>query len=247
MSQIASDHQMLMMETLKRVAERHGLAALLHEKPFAGVNGSGKHNNWSMSTDTGENLLDPGNNPHDNAQFLVFCAAVIRAVHLYGGLLRSSVASASNDHRLGANEAPRPSSPFLGDMLEDILNQVEKGRWAHLRGGTRALGAGASQLPRHSGDRNRTSPFIHRQQVRVPRGGFQSDHRLAQQVLNTIAAGRWTIWPPSWSGWPGKVASPAKRGALSRFQKVIRHKRGHLRGDNTRRVARQAETRSAPC
>ena len=161
MSQIASDHQMLMMETLKRVAERHGLAALLHEKPFAGVNGSGKHNNWSMATDTGVNLLDPQDETHTNMQFLVFLCAVIRAVDIHADLLRASIASAPNDHRLGANEAPPAIiSVFLGDMLEDILNQVEKGLPKRtLRGGTLDLGARAlPQLPLCSGSDTRIAP-----------------------------------------------------------------------------------------
>ena len=125
---LAVDHQMMTMETLKRVAPKYGLACLLHEKPFAGVNGSGKHNNWSLSDEFGNNLLSPGDTPHDNMQFLVFCAAVIRAVDVWQGLLRASIASAGNDHRLGANEAPPAIlSIFLGDMLTDIFEQIEKG------------------------------------------------------------------------------------------------------------------------
>src|SRR5436309_2645464 len=120
-SNLATDHQMLMMEILKRTADKYGLACLLHEKPFAGINGSGKHNNWSMSTDAGENLLNPGDSPHENAQFLVFCCAVIRAVAKYPELLRVSVAHAGNDHRLGANEAPPAIiSIFLGTQLQEV-------------------------------------------------------------------------------------------------------------------------------
>ncbi len=162
MSQLASDHQMLTMETLKRVAIRHGLVALLHEKPFAGVNGSGKHNNWSMATDAGHNLLDPQDETHTNLQFLIFLCAVIRAVDIHADLLRASIAAAGNDHRLGANEAPPAIiSIFLGDMLQDILDQVEKGQLKRtLKGGAIDLGARTlPMLPRHSGDRNRTSPF----------------------------------------------------------------------------------------
>ena len=115
-------------DILRRTAEKYGLVCLLHEKPFAGINGSGKHNNWSMSTDSGENLLNPGDTPHDNAQFLVFCVAVIRAVSKYPELLRVTVASAANDHRLGANEAPPAIiSIFLGDQLQDVIDQLEKG------------------------------------------------------------------------------------------------------------------------
>jgi glutamine synthetase len=159
---IASDHQLLVMEALRRVAPRYGLHCILHEKPFAGVNGSGKHVNWSMSTNTGVNLLDPRDETHTNMQFLVFLVAVIRAVDLYADLLRASVASAANDHRLGANEAPPAiMSIFLGDMLTDIINQLESGSpRSTMKGGKLDLGAKTlPQIPRHSGDRNRTSPF----------------------------------------------------------------------------------------
>jgi glutamine synthetase len=159
---VATDHQMIMMETLKRTAPKFGLACLLHEKPFAGVNGSGKHLNWSMSDDEGHNLLSPGANPHDNMQFLVFCTAVIRAVNKWQGLLRASIASAGNDHRLGANEAPPAIlSIFLGDMLTDIFEQIEKGRAKSTKHGGE-LDTGVMvlpKLPRDAGDRNRTSPF----------------------------------------------------------------------------------------
>jgi len=159
---VATDHQMMVMETLKRTAPKYGLACLLHEKPFAGVNGSGKHLNWSMSDDTGSNLLSPGTNTHDNMQFLVFCAAVIRAVNKWQGLLRATIASAGNDHRLGANEAPPAIiSIFLGDMLTDIFEQIEKGGAKSTKsGGTLDTGVSVlPKLPRDSGDRNRTSPF----------------------------------------------------------------------------------------
>ena len=159
---VATDHQMMMMETLRRIAPKYGLQALLHEKPFAGVNGSGKHLNWSMSDDLGNNLLNPGDTPHDNIQFLVFCTAVLRAVDTFQGLLRASIASAGNDHRLGANEAPPAIlSIFLGDMLTDIYEQIEKGGATGTKQGG-LLHTGVSvlpQLPRDAGDRNRTSPF----------------------------------------------------------------------------------------
>jgi glutamine synthetase len=159
---VATDHQMMMMETLKRSAPKFGLACLLHEKPFAGVNGSGKHLNWSMSDDEGNNLLSPGANTHDNMQFLVFCTAVIRAVNRWQGLLRASIASAGNDHRLGANEAPPAIlSIFLGDMLTDIFEQIEKGGAKSTKHGG-VLDTGVlvlPKLPRDAGDRNRTSPF----------------------------------------------------------------------------------------
>jgi glutamine synthetase len=159
---IATDHQMMVMETMKRMAPKYGLACLLHEKPFAGVNGSGKHLNWSMGDDMGNNLLSPGQNTHDNIQFLVFCSAVIRAVNKYQGLLRASIASAGNDHRLGANEAPPAIiSIFLGDMLTDIFEQIEKGGAKSTKsGGVLDTGVGVlPKLPRDAGDRNRTSPF----------------------------------------------------------------------------------------
>ena len=159
---VAADHQMMIMETLRKIAPKYGLSCLLHEKPFAGVNGSGKHNNWSLSDEFGNNLLGPGDTPHDNVQFLVFCAAVIRAVDKWQGLLRASIAHAGNDHRLGANEAPPAIiSIFLGDMLTDIFDQIEKGSAKSTKqGGTLDIGASVlPQLPRDAGDRNRTSPF----------------------------------------------------------------------------------------
>jgi len=159
---VAADHQMMTMETLKKIAPKYGLAALLHEKPFAGVNGSGKHNNWSLSDEFGNNLLSPGDTPHDNMQFLVFCTAVLRAVDRWQGILRASIASAGNDHRLGANEAPPAIlSVFLGDQLTDIFEQIEKGAAKSTKhGGTLDVGVSVlPKLPRDAGDRNRTSPF----------------------------------------------------------------------------------------
>jgi glutamine synthetase len=159
---VAADHQMMTMEALRKIAPKYGLACLLHEKPFAGVNGSGKHNNWSLSDEFGNNLLSPGDTPHDNMQFLVFCAAVIRAVDRWQGLLRSSIASAGNDHRLGANEAPPAIlSIFLGEQLTDIFEQIEKGNAKTTKhGGTLDIGVSVlPYLPRDAGDRNRTSPF----------------------------------------------------------------------------------------
>src|SRR3954464_2374199 len=159
---VATDHNMLIMETMKRVADRYGLQLLLHEKPFAGVNGSGKHLNWSMSDDQGNNLLKPGETPHQNAQFLLFLLAVIRAVARHGDLLRVAVAHAGNDHRLGANEAPPAIiSVFLGEMLQDIVEQIEKGGAKSTKpGGTLQIGVTVlPTLPRDAGDRNRTSPF----------------------------------------------------------------------------------------
>jgi glutamine synthetase len=161
-SNLATDHNQLCMDVMRRTAEKYGLVCLLHEKPFAGINGSGKHNNWSMATDAGENLLNPGDNPHDNAQFLVFCVAVIRAVAKYPELLRVSVASAGNDHRLGANEAPPAIiSIFLGDQLQDVMDQLERADLKSTKqGGFMEVGVSIlPKLPRDAGDRNRTSPF----------------------------------------------------------------------------------------
>ncbi len=159
---IACDHQAMLMQALKNVAGRFGFVAIMHEKPFAGVNGSGKHNNWSLSTDTGVNLLDPQDDTHNNLQFMTYLCGVIRAVHLHADLLRATIASASNDHRLGANEAPPAIiSVFLGDMLTDLIDQIEHGTTNRtLQGGELDLGARTlPALRRDSGDRNRTSPF----------------------------------------------------------------------------------------
>lgn len=159
---LATDHQQLLMTTLRKVAEKYGMTCLTHEKPFAGVNGSGKHVNWSLGSSTQGNLLDPGDTPHANAQFLVFCAAVIRAVYKYQGLLRAVVASAGNDHRLGANEAPPAIiSIFLGDQLTDVFEQIKAGgAKSSLEKGTLTVGVDVlPPLPKDAGDRNRTSPF----------------------------------------------------------------------------------------
>ena len=159
---IATDHNQLTMELMKTIADKHGMACLLHEKPFAGVNGSGKHNNWSISTDTGLNLIEPGETPHDNAQFLLFLVAVIKAVDLYQDLLRVSVASAGNDHRLGANEAPPAIvSMFLGDELTAILDAIESGQeYKGVNSLPIEIGVNAlPHFPKDTTDRNRTSPF----------------------------------------------------------------------------------------
>ena len=159
---IATDHNQLMMELMKSIAIKHGLVCLLHEKPFAGVNGSGKHNNWSISTDTGVNLLEPGETPYENAQFLLFLVAVIKAVDDYQDLLRVSVASAGNDHRLGANEAPPAIvSMFLGDELTEILEALETGADYHNKEKNQmAIGVTVlPHFPKDTTDRNRTSPF----------------------------------------------------------------------------------------
>jgi len=159
---VASDHQQMIMTTLRDTAKEHGFVCLLHEKPFAGINGSGKHVNWSIGNSTQGNLLDPGDTPEENLQFLAFCGAVIRGVHLYGPLMRAVIASASNDHRLGANEAPPAiMSVYLGSQLEDIFNQIKDGK---LEGSSHKgkMQLGVDTLPpltKDAGDRNRTSPF----------------------------------------------------------------------------------------
>src|SRR6476646_2716856 len=191
-SNLATDHNQLCMDVMRRTSEKYGLVCLLHEKPFAGINGSGKHNNWSMSTDTGENLLNPGDNPHDNAQFLVYCAAVIRAVAKYSAILRLSIASAHNDHRLGPNEAPPAIiSIFLGDQLNDIIEQIEKGGAKSSRqGGTFETGVSVlPPLPKEAGDRNRTSPFAFTgNKFEFRAVGSSANIAGANTVLNTIVA-----------------------------------------------------------
>ncbi len=158
----ATDHQQLTMTILRNTARKHGFTCLLHEKPFAGINGSGKHVNWSVSNSTQGNLLDPGDTPHDNLQFLTFCGAVIRGVHKFGPLLRAVIATASNDHRLGANEAPPAiMSVYLGTQLEDVFAQIQKGDLTGSKPGG-IMDLGLETLPtfmKDSGDRNRTSPF----------------------------------------------------------------------------------------
>jgi len=191
-SNVGSDHQQLTMQLMQNLARKYGLVCLLHEKPFAGVNGSGKHNNWSMGTDEGENLLGPGDNPSENAQFLFFCAAVIQAVNKHQALLRASVANVGQDHRLGANEAPPAIiSIFLGAELEKIFNAIESGD-ADAATAKSTLGLGAlalPELPKDGGDRNRTSPFAftgNRFEFRAL--GSSMSLGFTNTVLNTIVA-----------------------------------------------------------
>ncbi|MGH2842583.1 MAG: glutamine synthetase III [Solirubrobacteraceae bacterium] len=191
-SNVGSDHQQLTMQILQNVARKYGLVALLHEKPFAGVNGSGKHNNWSMSTDIGENLLEPGATPGENLQFLFFCMAVIQAVNKHQGLLRASIASPGQDHRLGANEAPPAIiSIFLGDELRAVFGSIERGE-ATPSSDKSFLGLGTPvlpPLPMHGGDRNRTSPFAFTGNKFEFRAlGSSMSLALPNTVLNTIVA-----------------------------------------------------------
>src|SRR5699024_7308629 len=190
---VAVDHNQIIMQTLKRVAEQHGLHCLLHEKPFAGVNGSGKHNNWSLTTDDGINLLDPGKTPHENIQFLLVLCCILRAVDRHADLLRESAADAGNDHRLGANEAPPAViSVFLGEQLEDVMEQlISTGEATHsIKGGK--LRTGVRTLPdlaKDATDRNRTSPFAftgNKFEFRMV--GYRDSVGPANTVINTIVA-----------------------------------------------------------
>ena len=191
-SSVGADHQHLVMQLLQKIARRYGMVALLHEKPFAGVNGSGKHNNWSMGTDTGANLLEPGDTPHDNLQFLFFAAAVIRAVDKHQGLLRATVANAGQDHRLGANEAPPAIiSIYLGAEIQRVMEGIAAGK---VRKSTPRsfLGLGSAVLPPmplHAGDRNRTSPFAFTGNKFEFRAlGSSQSISFANTVLNTVVA-----------------------------------------------------------
>ena len=191
-SNVGADHQMITMQILQNTARRYGLVCLLHEKPFAGVNGSGKHNNWSMGTDTGLNLLDPGDTPEANLKFLFFCAAVIQAVNKHQALLRASIANAGQDHRLGANEAPPAIiSIFLGADLEKVFAAIEAGKTQASKPGS-FLGLGTPvlpPLPLHGGDRNRTSPFAFTGNKFEFRAlGSSMSLSLPNTVLNTIVA-----------------------------------------------------------
>jgi glutamine synthetase len=191
-SNVGSDHQQLCMQLLQNVARRYQLVCLLHEKPFAGVNGSGKHNNWSFGTDTGINLLEPGDTPHENLQFLFFCTSVLSAVEDHQELLRASIASPGQDHRLGANEAPPAIiSIFLGAELQKVYDAIESGSGdaatpsSYLKLGASVL----PQLPMHGGDRNRTSPFAFTGNKFEFRAlGSSMSCGLPNTVLNTIAA-----------------------------------------------------------
>ncbi|GHU67288.1 glutamine synthetase [Clostridia bacterium] len=189
---IATDHNQLTMEVMRKIADKHNLACLLHEKPFAGVNGSGKHNNWSMATDSGDNLLEPGDTPRENARFLLFLAAVIKAVDKYQGLLRVSVATAGNDHRLGANEAPPAIvSIFLGEELTAVIESIDKGSiYAAKEKTSMEIGVDVlPSFPKDTTDRNRTSPFAftgNKFEFRMV--GSSASIADANTVLNTIVA-----------------------------------------------------------
>jgi len=191
-SNIACDHNMLLMEIFRKTALKHGLRCLLHEKPFSGINGSGKHNNWSMADDEGNNLLEPGSTPHENEQFLVVLTAIIRAMNKYGGLLRASIASANNDHRLGANEAPPAiMSVYLGDKLAEVVKGIVTGKVDDKKA-KRVIEIGVSMLPEISpdeSDRNRTSPFAFTgNKFEFRAVGSSQSIAWPNTILNTIVA-----------------------------------------------------------
>jgi glutamine synthetase len=244
---IATDHNQLTMETLQKVATRHGFVCLLHEKPFAGVNGSGKHNNWSMVTDDGINLLNPGETPHDNMVFLVMLCAVVRAVDKYAGLLRASVANAGNEHRLGANEAPPAIvSIFLGDQLTDIFEQLAaSGAKTSKQGGELKLGISTlPPLPKDCTDRNRTSPFAftgNKFEFRMV-GSTQSTAGPTF-VLNTIVAD--TLAEIADELEKAKDVKTCAQGILKRI--AIEHSRIIYNGDNyTEEWVKEAKKRGLP-
>jgi glutamine synthetase len=251
---VAGDHQMLTMQMLRTVAEHHGFVCLLHEKPFAGINGSGKHNNWSLATDTGVNLLDPHEDAHTNMQFLVFLTAVVRAVDLHADLLRASVATAGNDHRLGANEAPPAiMSIYLGDMLNDIFDQLEHGDAKTTKqGGQLMLGSHVlPEIPRHSGDRNRTSPFAFTgNKFEFRAVGSSASIAWPNTVLNVIVAESLDYMATELEKRAGKRPSRNKLAVAvkSLLREVIKkHRRVVFDGDNYSPVwHREAQRRGLP-
>jgi glutamine synthetase len=251
---IAVDHQMITMQVLRMVARKHGFECLLHEKPFAGINGSGKHNNWAIATSTGVNLLDPREETHTNMQFLVFLAAVIRAVDMHADLLRASIASAANDHRLGANEAPPAiMSIFLGDMLTDIIDQLEHGGPKKTKtGGDLDLGATTlPQIPRHASDRNRTSPFAFTgNKFEFRAVGSTASVAWPNTVLNTIIAESVDFIATELERKAGKNPSEAKlESAVKAVLKEVikKHRRVCFDGDGYSEAwHKEAERRGLP-
>lgn len=249
---IAVDHNMLCMEVMQKVAERHGLACLLHEKPFAGINGSGKHNNWSITGPDGKNWLSPGNNPHENERFLIVLCAVIKAVDTHAAILRASIASAGNDHRLGSHEAPPAIiSIYLGEQLNDIIEQIEKSSSAKSskQGGSLEVGVDAlPTLPRHASDRNRTSPFAFtgsKFEFRAVGSGMS----LAGPniVLNTIVADALSNICAELEKSKGdrKVLDKAVQKLLQNI--IKQHKRVIFNGDNyTEAWVKEAKKRGLP-
>jgi glutamine synthetase len=245
---LAVDHNMMIMETLRKVADRYGLACLMHEKPFAGINGSGKHNNWSLSADN-SNLLDPGSNPHENAIFLTVLCAVIQAVDTHADLMRASSAGAGNDHRLGANEAPPAIiSIFLGEQLNDVIEQIEKGgAKSAKKGGVMNIGVDAlPELPRDATDRNRTSPFAFTgNKFEFRAVGSSQSCAGPNIVLNTIVA-------EALDEIATKLEKVAKKDFNKELQKILQgiiknHKRIIFNGDNyTEAWLKEAKKRGLP-
>jgi glutamine synthetase len=250
---VATDHQQLIMVMLRKVAQKYGMECLLHEKPFQGLNGSGKHVNWALGNETQGNLLDPGDNPHDNAQFLVFAAAVIRAVHKYSALLRATVASSGNDHRLGANEAPPAIiSVFLGKMLADVFEQIRKHGSVQesKEAGTLTVGVDTlPPLPKHVGDRNRTSPFAFTGNKFEFRA-VASSQSIAnpQVVLNTIVSESLDYMATELEKRTGGDQSKLNDAVQSLIQEVMQeHSQVIFNGDNyTDEWVQEAEKRGLP-
>jgi len=245
---LAADHNQLVMETMKRIAPLHKLRLLLHEKPFAGINGSGKHLNWSLSDDLGNNLLNPGKTPHDNIQFLVFLMATIKAVYMHADLLRASVASAGNDHRLGANEAPPAIiSIFLGEQLTNILDDIEKGKITKATDAA-IIDLGISKLPvlsKDSTDRNRTSPFAFTgNKFEFRAVGSSQSISLPATVLNTIVAESLDILAAKIKAKGGDV----KQAALDVVKEEVKANKAILfMGDNyTKEWEKEAAKRGLP-
>lgn len=246
---LAIDHNMLLMEVMQKVAEEHDLVCLLHEKPFAGVNGSGKHNNWSIVGPDGKNWLSPGDNPHENAKFLVVLCAIIKAVDTYADLLRASIASAGNDHRLGSHEAPPAIiSIFLGEQLTDIIEQIEKGgAKTSKKGGVLEIGVDSlPDLPRDATDRNRTSPFAFTgAKFEFRAVGSNANLAGANIVLNTIVA-------EALDEICDKLEGVGKKDLNAAIQKILqgivtKHKKVLFNGDNyTEEWVKEAKKRGLP-
>ncbi|HSA30349.1 MAG TPA: glutamine synthetase III [Candidatus Omnitrophota bacterium] len=246
---LAIDHNMLCMEVMQKVAEKHNLACLLHEKPFAGVNGSGKHNNWSVVGPDGKNWLSPGDNPHENAKFLVMLCAVIKAVDTWAPALRAGVASANNDHRLGSHEAPPAIiSIFLGEQLQDIIDQLEKGdAKSSKQGGTLKVGVDSlPELPRDATDRNRTSPFAFTgAKFEFRAAGSNQSLSGPNTILNIIVADSLAEICDELE----KVSKKDFNDAVQKLlQKIVKkHKRILFNGDNyTEEWVKEAEKRGLP-
>jgi glutamine synthetase len=246
---LAVDHNMLIMETLKKVADDHGFVCLLHEKPFAGINGSGKHNNWSLNSADGRKFLDPGQNPQENAIFLTFLCAVIQAVDKHADILRTTVATAGNDHRLGANEAPPAIiSIYLGEQLSEVIEQIEKGVSQKTKGGgTMNIGVDAlPELPRDATDRNRTSPFAFTgNKFEFRAVGSKQSCAGPNMVLNTIVA-------EALDGIATELEKVGKKDRIKELQKILQkiikqHKRVIFNGDNYSAAwVKEAEKRGLP-